>query len=56
MGGLNELLFKPVEIVTTMSLLQAVMMEFNNPEFDFGTYRKLILDAGAEIKKLRKED
>lgn len=55
-GGLNKLLFEPVEIVTTMSLLQAALIEFNNPEFDFGTYRKLILDAGAEIDKLREED
>ena len=55
-GGLNKLLFEPVEIVTTMSLLQAALIEFNNPEFNFGTYRKLILDAGAEIKKLRKEE
>ena len=54
-GGLNELLFKPVEIVTTMSLLQAALIEYNKPEFDFGTYRKLILDAGAEIEKLREE-
>ena len=55
-GGLNELLLKQPEIVTTMSLLQAALMEFNNPEFNFKTYRKLILDAGAEIEKLREED
>ena len=56
MGGLNELLFEPVEIVTTMSLLQAALIEYNNPEFSFGVYRKLILDAGAEIDNLRKEE
>ena len=55
-GGLNKLLFEPVEIVTTMSLLQAAFGELNSPEFDFGTYRKLILDAGAEIDKLREEE
>lgn len=55
-SGLNKLLLEPVEVVTTMSLLQAALMEFNSTEFDFGTYRKLILDAGAEIKKLRKEE
>ena len=56
MGGMNELLLCQPELVTTMSLLQAALIEFNNPEFDFGTYRKLILDAGAEINKLREED
>ena len=56
MGGMNELLLCQSELVTTMSLLQAALIEFNNPEFDFGTYRKLILDAGAEINKLREED
>lgn len=52
MGGLNSLLLEPLEIVTTMSLLQAALMEYNNPDFDFQIYRKLILDAGAEIDKL----
>lgn len=55
-GGLNELLLKQPEVVTTMSLLQAALMEYNNPDFNFGVYRKLILDAGAEISKLREED
>ena len=55
-GGLNELLLKQPEVVTTMSLLQAALMEFNSPDFNFGVYRKLILDAGAEIEKLREED
>jgi hypothetical protein len=56
MGGLNKLLFEPVEIVTAMSLLQAALDELNSSEFNFGIYRKLILDAGAEIEKLREED
>ena len=55
-GGLNELLLKQPEIVTTMSLLQAALMEYNSTDFNFSTYRKLILDAGAEIEKLREED
>lgn len=55
-GGLNELLLKQPEVVTTMSLLQAALMEYNSPDFNFVIYRKLILDAGAEINKLREED
>lgn len=58
LGGMNELLKNPLEIVNTMSLLQAALMEINKDEseFDYHTYRKLILDAGAEIAKLREED
>lgn len=55
-GGLNELLLEPPEVVTTMSLLQAARMEYNKPRFRFKVYRKLILDAGAEIKKLLEEE
>ena len=52
-GGMNKLLMNQPELVTVMSLLQAAMNEFNNPEFNFQTYRKLILDAGAEVYKLK---
>lgn len=51
-GGLNDLLMNPPELVTVLSLLQAAMTEYNNPEFSFKTYRKLILDAGAEVDRL----
>lgn len=53
LGGLNQLLMNQPELVTVMSLLQAAMDEYNNPEFNFKTYRKLILDAGAEVDKLK---
>ena len=53
LGGLNELLMNQPELVMVMSLLQAAMNEYNNPEFEFKTYRKLILDAGAEVDKLK---
>ncbi len=52
-GGMNQLLMNQPELVTVMSLLQAAMNEYNDPEFDFKTYRKLILDAGAEVDKLK---
>ena len=51
-GGMNDLLMSPPELVTVLSLLQAAMTEYNNPEFNFKTYRKLILDAGAEVDRL----
>ena len=53
LGGMNDLLMNPPELVTVMSLLQAAMNEYNNPEFNFKTYRKLILDAGAEVDNLK---
>lgn len=53
LGGLNQLLMCQPELVTVMSLLQAAMNEYNNPKFNFRTYRKLILDAGAEIDNLK---
>ena len=53
LGGMNELFMEPPELVTVMSLLQAAMIEYNSPEFNFKTYRKLILDAGAEVDKLK---
>ena len=56
LGGMNDLLMNQPEIVTTMSLLQAAMNEFNKIDFDFKVYRKLVLDAGAEIKKLKEGD
>ena len=53
LGGMNKLFMEPPELVTVMSLLQAAMIEYNNPKFNFHTYRKLILDAGAEVDKLK---
>ena len=53
LGGMNELFMEPPELVTVMSLLQAAMIEYNSPDFNFKTYRKLILDAGAEVDKLK---
>ena len=52
-GGMNDLLMNQPELVTVLSLLQAAMTEYNKPELDFQTYRKLILDAGAEVQKLK---
>ena len=53
LGGMNQLLMEPPELVTVMSLLQAAMIEYNSPDFNFKTYRKLILDAGSEVNKLK---
>ena len=50
-SGLNELLGEPPELVTVLSLLEEAKNSITE-NFDFGKYRKLILDAGAEIMKI----
>lgn len=51
-SGMNELLFCPPHLVTTLSLLQDAYIEYQSPDFKFRLYRKLILDAGSEILKI----
>ncbi len=50
-SGLNKLLGEPTELVTVVSLLEEAKNTINE-NFDFDKYRKLILDAGAEIMKI----
>ena len=49
-SGLNELLGNPTELVTVLSLLEEAKNTITE-DFDFSKYRKLILDAGAEVIK-----
>lgn len=52
-GGLNELLFYPVELVRVCSLLEAARKEYESEDFEFSKYRKLLLDAGVEVMKIK---
>lgn len=57
-GGLNEILFHPTELVRVISLLEAALIEVSSPDFttnDFEhcAYRKLVLDAGAEVMNIK---
>ena len=54
LSGLTELLFCPPELVTVMSLLEAALKEYNRSEFDFGKYRKLVLDAHNLVDKINR--
>lgn len=49
---LNTLLFYPVEIVAIMSLLQAALNETRSDDFNYRSYRKLILDAHSLVDKI----
>lgn len=50
--GLNTLLFYHVEIVAIMSLLQAALNETRSDDFNYRSYRKLILDAHSLVDKI----
>lgn len=50
--GLNTLLFYSVEIVAIMSLLQAALNETRSDDFNYRSYRKLILDAHSLVDKI----
>lgn len=52
-GGYNEILFRPIELVTVIALLEAALIEYNSPQFQFSKYRKLVLDAGSEVLRIK---
>lgn len=54
-GGFNTLLGEPVQMVSLMSTLQAAYNESEKSDFDFMTYRRLILDAHGFITSIFKE-
>ena len=56
LNGLNSILLEQPELVKTMSLLESALMEYQSECFDFMKYRKLILDAGSEIMRLKEGD
>lgn len=52
-GGMNELLNNPPELVQIMSYLVAARHEYISDDFDFAKYRKLVLDAGALVLDIK---
>ena len=55
-NGLNSILLEQPELVETMSLLEAALNEYNSECFEWANYRKLILDAGAMIMRVKEGD
>lgn len=51
-GGLNELLFCPVQMVALMATLQAAYDMVNSDSYDYCQYRRLILDAHSYIENI----
>ena len=56
LSGMNIIFGEPVEVVTVISLLEEAKRLFNSEDFNFKKYRKLILDAGAEIMRIHVGD
>lgn len=56
LDGFNALLLYQRNIVDIMSLLKEAQIIYNTPGYDFKVYRKLILDAGAEVLRLKEDD
>ena len=52
-NGFNSLLSYPPEIVEVLSILEVARGELDKPDFNFEIYRKLVLDAGATVKKIK---
>lgn len=55
LNGLNSILLEPPELVDTMCYLEAARQLLDS-NFDFALYRKLILDAGAQIMRIKEVD
>ena len=56
-GGLNDLLNYPPELVGIMSMLDAAyLLVCDDGDLDWAKYRKLILDAGNEVLKIKEVD
>lgn len=56
LSGLNSILGEPPEIVMVLSLLQQAWTEYQKKDdFNFQVYRKLVLDAGNEVLKIKEE-
>lgn len=53
LAGLNSILFEPPELVRIISLLEAALIEYKCTEFNWSKYRKLVLDAGNEVLKIK---
>ena len=54
LGGMNSILGEPPELVRIISILEAAWIEYQKPDFNFKKYRRLILEAGSLILKIKK--
>lgn len=55
-SGLSSLLFHSSKIVDILCTLETAFSILNKEKFDFQSYRKLVLDAGAMMDRLKVGD
>ena len=55
-GGLNELLGHPSHFIELMNVLRLALSEVEKAEFNFASYRKLILDAHGLISTIFEQE
>ena len=55
-SGLSSLLFHSSKIVDILCALETALSILEKEEFDFQSYRKLVLDAGAMMDRLKVGD
>ena len=55
-SGLSSLLFYSSKVVDILCSLEAALSILEKDEFDFQSYRKLVLDAGAMMDRLKVGD
>lgn len=55
LDGLNQILCYQPEVVRIITLLEEAKSIYGNEPFDFPMFRKLILDAGAEVLKIKED-
>jgi hypothetical protein len=53
LGGASSVFFEPDEIVEAVNLLEEARNELFSEEFSFLKYRKLLLDAGGCIERIK---
>ena len=54
LAGFNDLLNHPTEVVSISCRLKAALEEYQKGnEYDFKTYRRLILTAGKEVENIK---
>ena len=56
LDGLSSVLGEPQELVDTISLLEEALIKYNEPDFNFRVYRRLILSAGSLVDAIREVD
>lgn len=56
LDGLKSVLGEPQELVDVISLLEEALIKYNEPEFNFSVYRKLILSAGSIVDIIKEVD